>query len=887
PLCPPADPEKPEWKNLSSNIGNQYWKPATAFGNLQQPNNFLYHFLASQQPGTVDTSAISTDHINNANTINGVFEVIARLGRAKINPTELQSVANTQVYKNLPQQFVPQYSTIEDPGHKYTDDGKDQLHTAHVLLDGSDSIGAFGALARVYLNIGTFYEQWGRCHNAVIGFTPQRPFSVKTCQTNSVYWMTNEQYRAPYLAAFFTMQHTPKPRDATENTKDGTGKPSEPAGANPTPGAVAAGDQKEAKGAPSLLPHNSTQAMKLRSATDANGETASSAAQSYLALDTAAKRKHGREVWIDNCAICHSSKQPEDFRVTFKHGTAGVSWALEAPPSDNTYTLPMDANNWQDFKASTAYKQYKARLRNMVGPLTDDPLDYKAEFWKDNYLSTDIRVPVTLIGTNAGRTLGTNAVAENVWDNFSSTSYKKLDKVGAISYTDPITGRERTFEAPGGGVGYYRPATHVSLWATAPFLHNNTLGLFREDPSVTGRLVQFSDSIRRVLWKDKRKEKEPQFSKAEWGWLKAEQAKPKLADSTNEPWYQITEKTVVAREGDLRGTGSEAARHDSGFVYRVPTEETFLEFAPSYAHPFVLGLFGPFATWVLIWGLWLLLVPVLAVLTWVRRPRYVGVALILLALIVGVGLFVTGVGGSGGTSKLAVILMAVSGLLDLMSWQWWIIAAVLMTLGVVFLQTSPEDRRTPRVLLGLVLLALVYLSWSSLHCLWASLVLGITALAILCRARPSLAGLSRGFFTVLTLAALAVGYTANRFILGEKLFTVPISHQTVGPLSLKVGPIPQGTPVNLVMNIDRDSPNFIRGLVSLVLAMAEIKKENKKGDEAYEILARRAGDPLLDASKCKDFTLDRGHLFGETLDTTSPEANDKAKEDLIAFLKTL
>ena len=70
-----------------------------------------------------------------------------------------------------------------------------------VLLDGSDSIGAFGALARVFLNIGTFYEEWSTCHNPFIGFKKQRPFSINVCQRNSVYWQTNERFRTDYLAA--------------------------------------------------------------------------------------------------------------------------------------------------------------------------------------------------------------------------------------------------------------------------------------------------------------------------------------------------------------------------------------------------------------------------------------------------------------------------------------------------------------------------------------------------------------------------------------------------------------------------------------------------------------------------------------------------------------
>ena len=93
PLNPPADPERPAWANMSSTIGNQFWRASTAFANLTHDNNALYQFLASQQPGTIDTSLVSTDQINNTNTITNIFDVPARLARAQLNPPEKQSAA--------------------------------------------------------------------------------------------------------------------------------------------------------------------------------------------------------------------------------------------------------------------------------------------------------------------------------------------------------------------------------------------------------------------------------------------------------------------------------------------------------------------------------------------------------------------------------------------------------------------------------------------------------------------------------------------------------------------------------------------------------------------------------------------------------------------------
>ena len=73
-----------------------------------------------------------------------------------------------------------------------------------------------------------------------------------------------------------------------------------------------------------------------------------------------------------------------------------------------------------------------------------------------------------------------------------------------MTLTDPLTGKPRQFMMPAGGRGYTRPATLVSLWSTAPFLQNNSLGRFEAQPSVEARLKSFDDSIRKLLWPEKR-----------------------------------------------------------------------------------------------------------------------------------------------------------------------------------------------------------------------------------------------------------------------------------------------------------------------------------------------------------------------------------------------
>ena len=119
------------------------------------------------------------------------------------------------------------------------------------------------------------------------------------------------------------------------------------------------------------------------------------------------------------------------------------------------------------------------------------------DFLDDNYLSTEFRVPVTLLQTNACSPLATNAIGGNIWDNFSSQSYKDLPSVGEITWYHPYTGEPQTYTMPAGGRGYTRPPSLVSLWSTAPFLLNNTVGHFESSPSVEARMRSFQDGSNR------------------------------------------------------------------------------------------------------------------------------------------------------------------------------------------------------------------------------------------------------------------------------------------------------------------------------------------------------------------------------------------------------
>ena len=426
PVRPPDDANNPKWENLSSNVGAQYfwvdrvfvWEAGRKEGTGATPSadeakkrydgNFAWQLFHTSRPGTLDTSFISTDSINNPRTMNALYNLGPRVlmakatGKEKLGGGELDN-----------KQFgdYPQTADFKD---LYV---SPDVFAPRILKDGSDSVGALGALNRVYINIGLYSEEWLRHFNPLVGGKRITPIEVATAQKNSSYWLATERQN-PDVALFFLKTTTPhKLRDAPD------------------------GDR-----------HMTSDASVLR---------------------------RGKIAFAENCARCHSSKLPTP-RVGLEDGGSAGSRYLEQFNKYWTWTKTDD---------------FKAKMRDIV---------LAADFLDGNYLSTELRIPVTLTQTNACSPLATNALRGNIWDNFSSESYKELPSVGTINVVHPKTGETRQYKMPAGGRGYTRPPSLVSLWSTAPFLLNNTLGKFESSPSVTARMRSFDDSIEKLLWPEKR-----------------------------------------------------------------------------------------------------------------------------------------------------------------------------------------------------------------------------------------------------------------------------------------------------------------------------------------------------------------------------------------------
>jgi hypothetical protein len=411
PLNPPEDRNHPKWENLSSNVGAQYFWIDRIFDWNSDQQNFIHQLFHTSRPGTLDTSLVSSDNINNPRSMNAVYLLGPRLEEAKRWGQETLTGGNLDN-----RQFNDFIKT--GPLTEYYK-APDTVLTPRVLKDGSDSVGALGALNRVYLNIGTFSEEWLLHFNPLVGGKTITPIEIKVARENSAYFAATEN-QTPAMAEFFL---------------------------------------------------KSTGQHHLKDAQNHAGEQYLKASEATL--------HQGKIVFAENCARCHSSKQPQPAPGLDPNGCAGKDY------------MSCFAKYWEWTKT----EEFKDKMRQIV--LADD-------FLQDNFLSAEIRVPVTLLHTNACSPLATNALGGNIWDNFSSQSYKDLPSVGDITWYDPVTGAPNKYTMPVGGRGYTRPPSLISLWSTAPYLLNNSVGPFEVDPSVDGRMRSFQASIEQMLWPEKR-----------------------------------------------------------------------------------------------------------------------------------------------------------------------------------------------------------------------------------------------------------------------------------------------------------------------------------------------------------------------------------------------
>ncbi len=276
PTNPPPDPENPQWQHLSSNPGAQYFWIDRIFFWEADETNYVYQMFHTSRPGALDTSLVSSDNINNPRTMNAVYNLGARLAIAKKWGKE--TLAGGGLDNKQLNEYVPEGSPLTQ-FYK----APDTVWTPRVLKDGADSVGALGALNRVFVNIGLFSEEWLLHFRVLLGGPKVTPFEIAVAEKNSSYWKATEA-QTPNLALFFLATARPD-------------------------------DLEKAPGGASYL--------------TSDGETLA----------------RGKEVFAERCARCHSSKLPEKAFEFFPGKAASVRITWSAGISTGNGPRPPNSNN--------------------------------------------------------------------------------------------------------------------------------------------------------------------------------------------------------------------------------------------------------------------------------------------------------------------------------------------------------------------------------------------------------------------------------------------------------------------------------------------------------------------------------------------------------------
>ena len=422
PLHPPKDPEHPEWKNLSGTVGNQYARFAQILGSGMPLNTIEYQVFAHARPGTVDTSAIPNDQVNNAGTMNAIINLAAR-------PTFEEDIIKWRKTNQCPAGADERACWCE-PGrdNKCWERGQETEKVHHILKGGEDSIGIKEAVQRVYFNIGSCSEEgWVNHQVDMRQLDPTRrgygqtPFDIGQVRRDCAQFRAIED-RLGEVVAFLM-----------------TGAPA---------------DLYEARG----LKDNRELVKQL------DKEFGKGAVE------------RGRLVFAQTCASCHSSQNPPFVTKDFR--------AVSTKPEDKGIRI--------------------------------------------DWLGNDQIVPVTEIGTSYSRALHSNHMKGRVWEEYGSETLRAKPAVDLKEPSD-------------GGRGYYRNISLLSLWAYAPFMHNNGIGpevcggkidehyhspyvdqdlkpvadpppCWAFDPSVEGRFKLYKESMQALLNPDQRIPKVTRFN---------------------------------------------------------------------------------------------------------------------------------------------------------------------------------------------------------------------------------------------------------------------------------------------------------------------------------------------------------------------------------------
>jgi len=394
PLKPPRDPANPQWENIKGGVGNQYTRISEVLSSGMPQSSIEFQVFAHARPGATDTSAVPTDQVSNPGTINAIINTKAR-------PTFRDETVSKWRATDTCAAKEDQAVCWCEPGREgkcwRKSTATDVVH--HILKGGEDSVGAKEAIQRVYFNIGSCSEQcWVNHLTDLRQLDPkqrnfgQTPFDIGQCRRDCPNFRAVEDRLGNILDFFLSHDN-----DDTDL-------------------AVARANARAAKTS-SKTSYGQEQLIA-----DLNKE---------FAPGTVAQ---GREVFVANCARCHSSI-PDS----------------AANPIKN-----------RDFRA--------------VDPTTGLRADW---------LGNDQATPATGVETNRCRALHSNHMKGHVWQEYGSETLRA--RAGDPNVADPGDG----------GRGYYRNVSLLSVWAHAPFLHNNAVG-----PEICGKPANSENDFYRSPYVD-------------------------------------------------------------------------------------------------------------------------------------------------------------------------------------------------------------------------------------------------------------------------------------------------------------------------------------------------------------------------------------------------
>ena len=392
PLNPPADPANPSWENITGLVGNQYGRLSELMASGMPENGLEWQIFSHARPGTVDTSAVANDTVNNPGTMNAIIN----FGKRPLHEHEIVKWRKTG-------QCAADAGDVCwcEPGKpgKCWEKGRAAEMVPNVLKGGEDSIGFLEAVQRVYINIGSCSEQAWVNHLVDLRQADpeqrlfrQTPFDIGQARRDCANFRAIEDRLGDIVNFLLT--------------------------ARPTDLYVARG---------------------FESNEELVAELEAEAGEGAI--------ERGRVLFSNNCARCHSSRNAQD--------VVQSSDAILQPVVSRDFRL-------------------------------DDP---DRPGLRLDWLGNDEMTPASEVGTYRARALHSNHMTGHIWQEYGSETLRAKTVVDALA--DPTLRKD-------GGRGYYRNLSLLSVWAHAPFMHNNAIGPELCGPAPNGDPTWRSDPRRNL-----------------------------------------------------------------------------------------------------------------------------------------------------------------------------------------------------------------------------------------------------------------------------------------------------------------------------------------------------------------------------------------------------